>query len=146
MRQATLRIVTSPGALLGAALLGLAHGGAGWTSEENPGPDLSQSLKATSSAARPLNLLLTQAELRSVVRNYEDRTGENLTAPIDDEEVLVTAPGFLAPMRDRSQDVGAGIFAPFWAIAHPKDAWRIFVPIPPRGPARESDRPAPDPR
>jgi hypothetical protein len=34
-------------------------------------------------------------------------------------------------MRDLSQDAWGGIAAPFWAIMHPKDAWRIFVPIPP---------------
>jgi hypothetical protein len=146
MRQAARRIVASSGALVVAALLGLTPGGAGWTAEVTPAPDLAQSLKATSSASQPLNLLLTQAELRSVVRNYEIRTGEDHTAPISDEEILVKAPGMVAPMRDPSQDVGFGIFAPFWAIAHPKDAWRIFVPIPLKGPARESERPAPDPR
>ena len=36
-------------------------------------------------------------------------------------------------------------FAPFWAIANPKDAWRIFVPIPQKGPRRD-EPPAPDPR
>ena len=134
-------------AVLGTVLLGLTPYVSGWTAEEEtPAPDLSQSLKATSAASQPMNLLLTQAELRSVVRNYEIRTGEDHSAPITDEEVLVSAPGLLAPMRDPSQDVGAGIFAPFWAIMNPKDAWRIFVPIPQKGSARESERPAPDPR
>jgi|SRR5687768_10573447 len=133
-------------ARLAAILLGLTPCGAGWTAEETPAPDLAESLKATSAASQPMNLLLTQAELRSVVRNYEIRTGEVHTAPITDEEILVTAPGLLAPMRDPSQDVGPGIFAPFWAIMHPKDAWRIFVPIPPKGPAGKSEPPAPDPR
>src|SRR5688572_28584807 len=134
------------GALLGAISLGLAPCVTGWAAEETPAPDLARSLEATSAASEPMNLLLTQAELRSVVRNYEIRTGEDHTAPITDEEVLVTAPGLLAQMRDPSQDVGAGIFAPFWAIMNPKDAWRIFVPIPPKGPVRDSERPAPDPR
>ena len=31
----------------------------------------------------------------------------------------------------RSPAVSSGIFAPFWAFAHPADAWRIFAPIPP---------------
>ena len=136
-----------PSAVLGAVLLGLTPCGAGWTAEEEtPAPDLAQSLKATSAASQPMNLLLTQAELRSVVRNYEIRTGEDHSAPITDEEVLVSAPGLLAPMRDPSQDVGAGIFAPFWAVMNPKDAWRIFVPIPQKGSSRESEPPAPDPR
>lgn len=94
--------------------------------------DLRQSLIATSSATTPLNLLLTQAELRSVIRNYEIRTGEVLTGPIEEGEVIVTAPYELAPMRDASQDAWGGIAAPFWAIMHPKDAWRIFLPIPPK--------------
>lgn len=134
-------------AVLGTVLLGLTPYVSGWTAEEEtPAPDLSQSLKATSAASQPMNLLLTQAELRSVVRNYEIRTGEDYSAPITDEEVLVSAPGLLAPMRDPSQDVGAGIFAPFWAVMNPKDAWRIFVPIPQKGSSRESEPPAPDPR
>ena len=109
-------------------------------------PTLQESLRATSAAREPLNLLLTQAELRSVVRSYEERTGEILTTPIsDDDEVVVTAEGQRAPMRDRSQDVMGGIAAPFWALVHPKDAWRIFVPIPPKG-TRLDERPAPDPR
>jgi hypothetical protein len=94
--------------------------------------DLRQSLAATSPAGQPLNLLLTQAELRSIVRNYEIKTGEVLTGPIAENEVIVTAPHELAPMRDVSQDAWGGIAAPFWAIMHPKDAWRIFVPVPPK--------------
>ena len=92
-----------------------------------------------------LNLLLSQSELRDWVRNYEAETGQDLTSPIDDEEVVVRAPGMLAPMRDVSQDAWGGIAAPFWAIMHPKDAWRILVPIPPKG-AQRDERPAPDPR
>jgi hypothetical protein len=93
-----------------------------------------------------MNLLLTQAELAAVVRNYGARTGQDFTALTADEEVLVTAPGVQAPMRDVSQDVGMGIFAPFWAIANPREAWRIFVPIPPRGQLASDSPPAPDPR
>jgi len=104
------------------------------------------SIVATSPAGRPLNLLLTREELRSIVQKYEIRTGEVLTAPIDEDEVVVTGPRELAPMRDASQDVWGGIAAPFWALMNPKDAWRIFVPIPPRGPPKEAEPPAPDPR
>jgi hypothetical protein len=96
------------------------------------------------STNQPLDLLLTQSELRSIIHRYEERTGELLTAPIDDE-VLVTAPGERAPMRDVSQDVPGGIFAPFWAIANPTQAWRIFAPIPPKGLPKD-EPPLPDPR
>ena len=92
-----------------------------------------------------LNLLLTQSELRDFVQSYETKTGQDLTSPIDDDEVVVRAPGMLAPMRDVSQDAWGGIAAPFWAILHPKDAWRILVPIPQKG-TRQDERPAPDPR
>jgi hypothetical protein len=97
-------------------------------------------------SGQPLDLLLTQSELREFVRNYESATGQNLTAPInDDDEVVVTAPGERVPMRDVSQDVWPAIAAPFWAILHPKDAWRILVPIPPKDGAKD-EPPAPDPR
>jgi hypothetical protein len=93
---------------------------------------------------QPLDLLLTQAELRSLIRSYENRTGNIVTAPID-EEVLVTAPGEQAPMREPSRDVARGIAAPFWAIANPSQSWRIFMPIPPKGLPKE-EAPLPDPR
>jgi hypothetical protein len=94
--------------------------------------------------SQPLDLLLTQAELRSIIRSYEERTGDILTAPFDDE-VLVTAPGEYAPMREMSRDVPVGLVAPFWAIANPSQSWRIFMPIPPRG-LPKNERPLPDPR
>jgi len=109
--------------------------------------DLPRSIVATSPAGKPLDLLLTREELRSIVRNYyEIGTGEILIGPIDEEEVIVTAPAILAPMRDVSQDVWGGIAAPFWAIMNPKDGWRIFVPIPPKGRPQKEEAPAPDPR
>jgi hypothetical protein len=140
--------------LPGTVLLAMFASGPAWTDErkapevasESPKPNLPDSLVATRSALQPLNLLLSQSELVAVVRNYEVRTGEVLTAPISDDEILVTAPGYQAPMRDSSQAVMGGIAAPFWALAHPRDAWRIFVPIPPKGRSQESERPAPDPR
>ena len=142
MNLALTRHATLPGVTLGASLSVALFAGTVFALDENPVgaavAESSRSIVATSPAGKPLNLLLTQAELRSVVRNYEIETGEVLTAPIDDEEVVVRAPGMLAPMRDVSQDVGGGIFAPFWAIMNPKQAWRIFVPIPPKGPQGEA--------
>ena len=134
-------------AALGTTLLFALASGSGWTDDKAQAndADFSRTLKATDSVRQPMNLLLTQAELSAVVRNYEARTGQDFTALTSDDEVLVTAPGVQAPMRDVSQDVGMGIFAPFWAIANPRDAWRIFVPIPPKGQPSDS-RPAPDPR
>lgn len=31
----------------------------------------------------------------------------------------------------RTPVIPAGIIAPFWALAHPLEAWRIFLPLPP---------------
>ncbi len=142
MRQSKRRLAALQFAIIGIAALGLPEVAV----SDSPKPNLPESLIASSSTHQPLNLLLTQSELIAVVRNYEIRTGEVLTAPTGDEEILVTAPGYRAPMRDPSQDVAGGIVAPFWAIMHPKDAWRIFVPIPPKGRTQESERPASDPR
>jgi len=141
--------------MLGMAVLGLLLAKVGLADDkmssdapvsDSPKTNLPQLLLATSPAGKPLNLLLTREELRSIVRNYEIRTGEVLTAPIDEDEVVVIGPRELAPMRDVSQDVWGGIAAPFWAIMNPKQAWRIFVPIPPKGRTQEAERPASDPR
>lgn len=100
---------------MGLSCLGLAQ--ACWSDDAPP--------------SKPLNLLLTRDELQAIAERYvwvEPDTGH-----IDETEtVTVKAPAYLAPMRDASQDVAGGIAAPFWALAHPKDAWRIFLPIPPR--------------
>jgi hypothetical protein len=137
--QEVRRIVGLPSLLLATGLLGLLTGGEGWASDHD-------SSAAPKSGRKPLDLRLTQAELRSIIRRYEARTGEILTAPVLDEEVEVTAPGPLAPMRDVSQDVWGGVAAPFWAIRHPTQAWRILVPIPPKGEPTEAEPPVPDPR
>jgi len=126
-------IACGAASLLSLALAAPAH------AEDSETPLIARS-------GEPLDLLLTQAELRSIVRRYEIRTGAILTAPIDDEEVLVTAPGMLAPMRDVSRDLPGGILAPFWAIANPLQGWRIFLPVPPKGKPPKDERPLPDPR
>ncbi len=145
MREEVRRIGGRQRPYLGKALLGLLLAGVGQAYDEerldNPVSDFPrtnhvESIAATSPASKSLNLLLTQSELRAFVRSYEIQTGEVLTVPIDDDEVIVTAPAVLAPMRDVSQDAWGGIAAPFWAIMHPKDAWRIFVPIPPKSDGR----------
>jgi hypothetical protein len=155
-QQGIRRIDSSLRVSIGAALLFALAGGPASADDSKqaqaaasgppPVADFSRTLKATGAERQPMNLLLTQAELAAVVRNYGARTGQDFTALTSDEEVLVTAPGVQAPMRDVSQDIGMGIFAPFWAIANPRDAWRIFVPIPPKRQNPNDTRPAPDPR
>ena len=134
-------VAVRAGQLLATACVSLVHFGV-TSAEERPATAASPVV-----ARHPggLNLLLSQSELRDWVRSYETKTGQNLTSPVDDDEVVVRAPGMLAPMRDVSQDAWGGIAAPFWALLHPKDAWRILVPIPPKG-TQADERPAPDPR
>ena len=48
------------------------------------------------------------------------------------EEVLVTAPEDLLPMPGVYEQMWGGILSPFWAVLHPTQAWRIFLPIPPQ--------------
>jgi hypothetical protein len=149
MRKARQTLIARLG-VAGTFLSGLLAAVLAWAADADPPgaaaarepekPNLAETIAATSPAREPLNLLLTQSELRSLVREYERETGEVLTAPIDDDdEVLVTAPGVRAPMRDPSQDIWPAIAAPFWAIANPKHAWRIFVPIPPKGDQPEAE-------
>jgi hypothetical protein len=87
------RFLASHAALTGAVALGVVAAGAAWTDEErwppksNPEssrPSLSATREATSSAPRPLTLLLTQSELLAVVRNFGFRTGEVHPAPAPD--------------------------------------------------------------
>jgi hypothetical protein len=76
-----------------------------------------------------LQLTLTEAELEAVIRRYQASMG--FTSESFLEEVTVKAP--LAPlnMRDPTRDVWGGIAAPFWAVMHPAQSWRILMPIPP---------------
>lgn len=72
-------------------------------------------------------LTLTQAELRQIAARLHGNAG-----PTDDEdpdEIVVSAPAELLPMRDVTQDVWGGVAAPFWAIRNPTQAWRIFLPV-----------------
>jgi hypothetical protein len=130
-----------PRAFFGMAFMSLMYAGTGQADDERVTDegvsDLPRSIVATSPAGKPLDLLLTREELRRIVSQYELRTGEVLTVPIDQDEVVVTGPRELAPMHDVSQDVCRGIAAPFWSLMHPINAWRILVPIPPRSPPQK---------
>ena len=94
---------------------------------------------------RLLQLPLTGAEIQATLRAiYAERqshpayTGDGLeevavaTSADGLEEVTVTAPEELLPMRDETQEIPGGVAALLWAIAHPAQSWRIFLPIPPK--------------
>jgi len=90
-------------------------------------------------SAKPLNLRI--GEVRTYMMPNEYRAA--LGAPdADKDTVVVEAKRELLPMKSE-KPVPGGIIAPFWAIAHPIDSWRIFVPdlkAPPEGPREPADK------
>jgi hypothetical protein len=64
------------------------------------------------------------------VRKY--MTPDEFRALLDSRDferntIVVQAEVPLLPMKTEL-DVPGGLFAPFWALAHPTQAWRIFLP------------------
>ena len=80
-------------------------------------------------AIKLLRLTPTRAELQSIIAKHEKIAGHVTGGHL--EENTVTGPGELLPMRDMVHEVWGGIAAPLWAVLHPTQAWRIFLPIPP---------------
>jgi hypothetical protein len=68
---------------------------------------------------------MTPEEFRAIVSGNEERN-----------TVLVEADRPLLPMKFE-EPVPGGLIAPFWALANPLQAWRIFVPDLTAPPARE---------
>jgi len=109
-------------------------------------PDLG--VAATNTQVRPersLQLPRSGAEIQAAIKaiNAERQsdpayTGDGpeevaVTRSADGlEEVTVTASEELLPVRDETQEIPGGVAALLWAITHPTQAWRIFLPIPPR--------------
>jgi hypothetical protein len=120
--------------------LSLLIGISAWAAEPEPGklaPPAAAAVPAAKPAAEaatttvaasnpPLDLrirdireYLTPEEYRALLAGREQ----------DDNTVIVQADGPLLPMKSEL-DVPGGIIAPFWAIAHPHKAWRLFLPDP----------------
>jgi hypothetical protein len=78
----------------------------------------------------PLQLTLTEQQMWAINMRYQDPPHEPVSGAFED--VVVTVQNRQAPMRDVSRDVWGGLAAPFWAILHPTQSWRIFLPIPPK--------------
>jgi hypothetical protein len=73
--------------------------------------------------AKPLDLRI--GSIRSYMTPEEFRA---LSDPPDEANtIIVQADAPLVPMRS-DLDVPGGIIAPFWALAHPTKAWRLFLP------------------
>lgn len=79
---------------------------------------------------KPLALSLTQSEMGSILFRYQPEPSDAGHSAFDD--VTVMAPAELQPMRDPAHEIWGGIAAPVWALLHPTEAWRIFLPVPPK--------------
>jgi len=79
----------------------------------------------------PLWLPQTQSDWDEMVAVARVSPARTANASVDGfEEVVVTAPEDLLPMPGVYEQIWPGILAPFWAVLHPTQAWRIFAPIP----------------
>jgi hypothetical protein len=82
---------------------------------------------------KPLDLRL--GDIRRYITPEDYRALMNAPA-MEANTVIVQADAPLLPVRS-DEPVPAGIMAPFWALAHPTQAWRLLVPDlkrPPDGP------------
>jgi hypothetical protein len=86
-------------------------------------------------SAPELRWMPTRSEIEAFVASYEASHGPAPESFL--EEVAVKAPPVPLRMRDLSQDVWGGVAAPFWALLHPAQSWRILLPIPPKRAAPE---------
>lgn len=83
---------------------------------------------AKASATPPRRLDLRVGDIRNYMTPEEFRA--LLTGREEDRNtIVVQADAPLAPMKSEL-DVPGGIIAPFWALAHPTKAWRLFLPDP----------------
>jgi hypothetical protein len=86
-------------------------------------PAPAPSTKAVAAPAKPLDLRVGD------IRKY--MTPEEFQAlsrqPDESNTVVVQANAPLLPMKS-ALDVPGGIIAPFWALVHPTQAWRLFLP------------------
>jgi hypothetical protein len=82
---------------------------------------------------KPLWLPVTRSDWDSIASKARlTATGPGSGLDGRFEEITVTAPAELLPMNENVYDrMWGGILAPVWALVHPTQAWRIFLPIPP---------------
>jgi hypothetical protein len=79
-------------------------------------------------AASPAPLKLQIGDVRKYMMPNEYRAAVNAPDP-DKGTIVVEGRRELLPMKSQ-QPVPGGLIAPFWAIAHPTQAWRVLVPDP----------------
>lgn len=67
-----------------------------------------------------------------ITRLYSRKQLENLIAKMEADALEeVEVEGARVPIPEFTPRVWPAIAAPFWALLHPTQAWRIFAPIPP---------------
>jgi hypothetical protein len=109
----------------GTALLivtaGLAMAGAA-SADDEAAADNAGTLPAKPLDLRPPDItkLLTSEQLAQLLEKLDDENIEE----VEVEGAKVTSPTF-------TPRVWPAIAAPFWALLHPTQAWRIFAPMPP---------------
>jgi hypothetical protein len=86
--------------------------------------------------ASPAPLKLQVGDVRKYMMPNEYRAAIN--APDADKSTIVVEGQRLLPVKS-TDPVPAGIIAPFWAVAHPTQAWRILAPDPNAAPAGRPD-------
>lgn len=131
--------------------LGLALAVCGLVQAEEPAPASSAPTSSAPAApapattpaptSKPLNLRI--GDIRKYMTPEEFRA---LITPPDEADTVIVQGRALVPMRSEL-DVPGGIIAPFWALANPHKAWRLFLPDPridiTKIPPPESKIPAP---
>jgi hypothetical protein len=96
-------------------------------------PKLVPTVTAKSLPAKPFDLRIGNVRNYMMPNEYREALG---VPDADKDTVIVEGNRTLLPVK-YDQPVPGGIIAPFWALAHPLQSWRIIVPdlrAPPPGP------------
>lgn len=95
---------------------------------------------------RPSQEQATDLDLRapSLHELYtEEQIAALLAKARNEEKGDVEVEGTREPPPPRTPTVWRGIAAPFWALLHPTEAWRILFPMPPDQSRRLQEKPDP---
>jgi hypothetical protein len=83
--------------------------------------------EATAPAPKPLDL-----RAPDVSKLYTQRQLDRLIAKMEADFIeRIEVEGARVPSPEFTPRVWPSVFAPFWALLNPTQAWRIFAPIPP---------------
>ena len=122
---------------IGMMLLLIAAGVAAEPPKRNTSVPKTEPGVAKPGALSPAPLKLRVGDVRQYMMPSEFAAAVNGSDP-ERDTVVVEGKRELLPMKSM-QPVSPGIIAPFWAVAHPTQAWRIFVPDPRAAPAGPPD-------